>query len=109
MCLVVVFKMPVLLFYSPNGTEGFSCGVGVCSSITPEHGLYFLLSVSTCLLTYVTKFSYILLTLIFAQVILGEEVAASKLTIFYITKKICDAVQARAEQGMPPCLLSMSL
>jgi hypothetical protein len=87
MCLVVVFKMPVLLFYSPNGTEGFSCGVGVCSSITPEHGLYFLLSVSTCLLTYVTKFSYILLTLIFAQVILGEEVAASKLTIFLYNKE----------------------
>ena len=33
------------------------------------------------------------------QVILGEEVAASKLTLFDLTKKICDAVQARAEQG----------
>lgn len=33
------------------------------------------------------------------QVILGEEVAASKLTIFDITKQICDAVQARAGQG----------
>lgn len=31
-------------------------------------------------------------------VILGEEVAMSKLTIFDITKQICDAVQARAEQ-----------
>ncbi|KAK3155083.1 hypothetical protein QOZ80_2BG0198630 [Eleusine coracana subsp. coracana] len=31
------------------------------------------------------------------MVILGEEVAASKLTIFDITKQICDAVQARAE------------
>ncbi|XP_039116361.1 pyrophosphate--fructose 6-phosphate 1-phosphotransferase subunit alpha [Dioscorea cayenensis subsp. rotundata] len=31
-------------------------------------------------------------------VILGEEVAASKLTLFDITKQICDAVQARAEQ-----------
>lgn len=31
--------------------------------------------------------------------ILGEEVAAYKLTIFDITKQICDAVQARAEQG----------
>jgi pyrophosphate--fructose-6-phosphate 1-phosphotransferase len=30
-------------------------------------------------------------------VILGEEVAASKLTLFDITKQICDAVQARAE------------
>lgn len=35
----------------------------------------------------------------YAQVILGEEVAASKLTIFDITKQICDAVQARAEKG----------
>ncbi|OEL34887.1 Pyrophosphate--fructose 6-phosphate 1-phosphotransferase subunit alpha [Dichanthelium oligosanthes] len=32
------------------------------------------------------------------KVILGEEVAASKLTIFDITKQICDAVQARAEK-----------
>ncbi|KAL3340654.1 hypothetical protein AABB24_029005 [Solanum stoloniferum] len=31
------------------------------------------------------------------MVILGEEVAASKLTIFDITQQICDAVQARAE------------
>lgn len=32
--------------------------------------------------------------------ILGEEVTASKLTIFDIAKQICDAVQARAEQGL---------
>ncbi|KAK1287955.1 hypothetical protein QJS10_CPB19g00949 [Acorus calamus] len=32
------------------------------------------------------------------KVILGEEVAASKLTLFDITKQICDAIQARAEQ-----------
>ncbi|KAL8149988.1 pyrophosphate--fructose 6-phosphate 1-phosphotransferase subunit alpha [Apium graveolens] len=32
------------------------------------------------------------------MVILGEEVAASKLTLFDITKQLCDAVQARAEQ-----------
>ncbi|KAK9063992.1 hypothetical protein SSX86_017864 [Deinandra increscens subsp. villosa] len=32
------------------------------------------------------------------MVILGEEVVASKLTIFDITKQICDAVQARAER-----------
>jgi pyrophosphate--fructose-6-phosphate 1-phosphotransferase len=29
---------------------------------------------------------------------LGEEVALSKLTLFDITKQICDAVQARAAQ-----------
>ncbi|KAI3723157.1 hypothetical protein L2E82_34550 [Cichorium intybus] len=33
------------------------------------------------------------------MVILGEEVAASKLTIFNLTEQICDAVQARAEQA----------
>ncbi|KAI3690540.1 hypothetical protein L2E82_48619 [Cichorium intybus] len=33
------------------------------------------------------------------MVILGEEVAASKLTIFDLTKQIRDAVQARAEEG----------
>lgn len=32
------------------------------------------------------------------MVILGEEVAALKLTLFDLTKQICDAVQARAEQ-----------
>ncbi|CAL9172294.1 unnamed protein product [Musa hybrid cultivar] len=32
------------------------------------------------------------------MLILGEEVALSKLTIFDITKQICDAVQARAEK-----------
>ncbi|KAJ9186276.1 hypothetical protein P3X46_001874 [Hevea brasiliensis] len=32
------------------------------------------------------------------MVILGEEVAASKLTLFDLTKQICDAVQVRAEQ-----------
>ncbi|KAL8162509.1 hypothetical protein V2J09_013998 [Rumex salicifolius] len=32
------------------------------------------------------------------MVILGEEVSASKLTLFDLTKQICDAVQARAEQ-----------
>ncbi|XP_020090695.1 pyrophosphate--fructose 6-phosphate 1-phosphotransferase subunit alpha isoform X2 [Ananas comosus] len=32
------------------------------------------------------------------MVILGEEVAASKLTIFDLTKQICDAVQARADK-----------
>ncbi|GJU38559.1 xylulose kinase-1 [Tanacetum coccineum] len=31
-------------------------------------------------------------------VILGEEVAASKLTIFDLTKQICDVIQAKAEQ-----------
>jgi len=35
-----------------------------------------------------------------SQVILGEEVAASKLTIFDIAKQICDAVQARAVEGL---------
>jgi pyrophosphate--fructose-6-phosphate 1-phosphotransferase len=34
------------------------------------------------------------------KVILGEEVAALKLTLFDITKQICDAVQARAGQGL---------
>jgi hypothetical protein len=34
-------------------------------------------------------------------------VAASKLTIFDITKQICDAVQARAEKGWSTSLLSM--
>lgn len=35
----------------------------------------------------------------FLQVILGEEVAASKLTLFDIATRICDAVQDRAAQG----------
>lgn len=44
------------------------------------------------------------------QVILGEEVSALKLTLFDITKQICDAVQARAGQGLKQFkLLLMSL
>nr|GEW12911.1 pyrophosphate--fructose 6-phosphate 1-phosphotransferase subunit alpha 2 [Tanacetum cinerariifolium] len=34
------------------------------------------------------------------MVILAEEVAALKLTLFHISKQICDAVQARAGQGL---------
>ncbi|KAF8379080.1 hypothetical protein HHK36_028508 [Tetracentron sinense] len=33
------------------------------------------------------------------KVILSEEISSSKLTLFDITKRICDAVQARAEEG----------
>jgi hypothetical protein len=33
------------------------------------------------------------------QVLLGEEVATSKLTLFDVTKQLCDAIQARGEQG----------
>lgn len=49
-----------------------------------------------CYSSMLTNYSFICSM----QVILGEEVAASKLTIFDITKQICDAVQARAEQGL---------
>lgn len=35
----------------------------------------------------------------YVQVILSEEVASLKLTLFDITQRICDAVEARAEQG----------
>uniref|UniRef100_A0A9I9DE49 Pyrophosphate--fructose 6-phosphate 1-phosphotransferase subunit alpha n=1 Tax=Cucumis melo TaxID=3656 RepID=A0A9I9DE49_CUCME len=39
-------------------------------------------------------------------VILGEEVAASKLTLFDLTTQICDAVQARAQQGLVEFIVS---
>lgn len=42
------------------------------------------------------------------QVILGEEVAASKLTLFDLTTQICDAVQARAQQGLINLLFLIS-
>lgn len=35
------------------------------------------------------------------QVLLGEEVANSKMTLFDVTMQICDAIQARGEQGKP--------
>jgi hypothetical protein len=34
------------------------------------------------------------------QLVLGEEVALSKLTLMEIVNKICDGVQARAELGL---------
>ena len=52
-----------------------------------------------CLFDDICFFKWFIITSILSQVILGEEVAASKLTIFDITKQICDAVQARAEKG----------
>ena len=94
--------MIVLLLYSPDGTQGFSCGIGMCSSITSEHGMFF--SALACGLSqFFCLHSFELVS--YAQVILGEEVAASKLTIFDITKQICDAVQARAEKGWSTSLL----
>jgi len=51
-----------------------------------------------CLLCYSSMLTVIFTH--FMQVILGEEVAASKLTLFEITKQITDAVQTRAEQGL---------
>lgn len=47
-----------------------------------------------CFLCLLERFDH------FVQVILAEEVDSSKLTLFDITKQICDAVQARAEQGL---------
>lgn len=42
------------------------------------------------------------------QVILGEEVAFSKLTLKEIISKICDGVQARAAQGLYNSLAVLS-
>jgi hypothetical protein len=45
----------------------------------------------------------------YGKVILGEEVATSKMTLFDVTKQICDAIQARGEQGMmkPPSFVTL--
>ena len=97
---LLLFFLAVLLFHPYDGTEGFSCGIGVCTSIASKYGLYIFFSICSCLITVFAKLAYIFFELVsYAQVILGEEVAASKLTIFDITKQICDAVQARAEKG----------
>jgi hypothetical protein len=36
---------------------------------------------------------------LWVQVILGEEVASSNMTLSQLTNRICDVVQARAEKG----------
>lgn len=41
------------------------------------------------------------------QLMLGEEVALSKLTLMEIINKICDGVQARAELGLYSSLIIM--
>jgi hypothetical protein len=41
------------------------------------------------------------------QLILGEEVALSKLTLMEIISKICDGVQARAKLGLYSSLIVM--
>jgi hypothetical protein len=80
--------MIVLLLYSPDRTQGFSCGIGMCSSITSKHGMFFPYLPVTCHIFFSHYFKLVSC----AQVILGQEVAASKLTIFDITKLICDVV-----------------
>jgi hypothetical protein len=72
----------------------------MCSSVTSKYGQ------ESC---YPVVYIYVRLIYIqnyqnsyqlnYVQVILGEEVSALKLTIFDITKQICDAVEARAEKG----------
>jgi hypothetical protein len=38
--LFAVCFLAVLLFHPDDGTEGFPCGIGVCSSIASKYGLY---------------------------------------------------------------------
>ena len=52
-------------------------------------------SVVSCLVAIIILWSICNLV----QVLLGEEVATSKLTLFDVTKQLCDAIQARGEQG----------
>jgi hypothetical protein len=68
----------------------------MCSSITSKYGQESCYPIVYAWLIYIQKISS---QLNYVQVILGEEVATSKLTIFDITKQISDAVQARAEKG----------
>jgi hypothetical protein len=48
--------MTVLLLYSPDGTQGFSCGIGMCSSITSKHGMFFPYLPVTCHIFFLTLF-----------------------------------------------------
>jgi len=92
--------LPVLLLCPSHGSEAFTCCPWVYTSVSPQHGILpnseYIQSIVLAMLHLVSHLHLMRLS----QVILGEEVTASKLTIFDIIKQICDAVQARAEQGL---------
>lgn len=92
----------VLLFHPSYGTQGITCCFGMHPPVPSKHGIYCPIILSHHLWLIVPLFhaDKLVHNVLYAQVILGEEVAASKLTLFEITKQISDAVQARAEQGL---------
>lgn len=92
------YVLPVLLLRPSHGPEAFTCCPWVYTSVSSKHGILFK-HIQSKLLVMISIDSY-LHVMPLPQVILGEEVTASKLTIFDITKQICDAVQARAGQGL---------
>lgn len=98
----LIFLLAVLLFHPSHGSEALSCCPWVYTPVSSKHGWYSFrfLSVDNWFCCVLVSLDPHLLVIRLSQVILGEEVAASKLTIFDIAKQICDAVQARAGQGL---------
>lgn len=100
----------VLLLYPTYGETSLTCVTRMRSAVSSEHGMcrFFdsVCEACSCMLTISGSVVSYLVTIIIlwsichlVQVLLGEEVATSKLTLFDVTKQLCDAIQARGEQG----------
>jgi hypothetical protein len=114
MCGGCIWAGAVLLLHQAYGKASISYFIGMCSPVTFQHGN----DGKRCPLAVKCAWKKNAYTFcpgsdrsvdwimisgaghdVGMQVILGEEVATSKMTLFDVTKQICDAIQARGEQG----------
>jgi hypothetical protein len=114
----------VLLLHQAYGKASISYFIGMCSPVTFQHGndgkrCPFAVKCAWKKNAYTfspgsdQSVDWIMISGaghdVGIQVILGEEVATSKMTLFDVTKQICDAIQARGEQGTmkPPSFVTL--
>ncbi len=124
MCGGCIWAGAVLLLHQAYGKASISYFIGMCSPVTFQHGndgkrCPFAVKCAWKKNAYTFSpgsdwsVDWIMISGaghdVGIQVILGEEVATSKMTLFDVTKQICDAIQARGEQGTmkPPSFVTL--
>jgi len=123
-CGGCIWAGAVLLLHQAYGKASISYFIGMCSPVTFQHGndgkrCPFAVKCAWKKNAYTfspgsdRSVDWIMISGaghdVGIQVILGEEVATSKMTLFDVTKQICDAIQARGEQGTmkPPSFVTL--
>jgi hypothetical protein len=123
-CGGCIWAGAVLLLHQAYGKASISYFIGMCSPVTFQHGndgkrCPFAVKCAWKKNAYTfspgsdQSVDWIMISCaghdVGIQVILGEEVATSKMTLFDVTKQICDAIQARGEQGTmkPPSFVTL--